>query len=202
MSGYAKEALHNFQQPTPSQPHKPPHQWNPHNYGSTAPKLEHQAPESPKLATTKDNTVQQVVGTFMYYVCAVNPKIPVSLNSIATEQSTRTEATAKEVTQMLNYVAKHSEAITKYHASGMILHIHSDASLLSDPGSKIRAVGYHYFSMASSDPKKAPPKQPSLNGPVHVKYTTTRNILASAIQEELGDLLIATREAHRCAWRS
>ena len=37
----------------------------------------------------------------------------------------------------------------------MILHIHSAASLLSDPGANSRAGGYHYLSMASADPSQA-----------------------------------------------
>ena len=57
----------------------------------------------------------------------------VDLNSIDVEQANITEATAKAVTQLINYAATHSEAITRYHASSMIFHIHSDASFLSYP---------------------------------------------------------------------
>ena len=52
------------------------------------------------------------------------------LNSIAAEQSNITEATEKVVTQLINYAAMHSEAIIRYHANGMILHIHSNDSFL------------------------------------------------------------------------
>ena len=136
---YVKEALHKFHRPTTIQPQHFPHQCNPHNYGSTEPQLEHQAPESPKLAPSEANTVQQVVGTFLYYVGAVDPTIIVALNRITTEQANSTEATAKSFTQVLNYAATHPESITRYHASGIILHIHSDASFLSEPGAKSRA---------------------------------------------------------------
>jgi hypothetical protein len=33
--------------------------------------------------------------------------------------------------QLLDYIATHPDAIIRYHASDMILHIHSDASYLS-----------------------------------------------------------------------
>ena len=36
--------------------------------------------------------------------------------------------------------------------------------------------------MALADPKKFPPNQPPLNGPIHVECTTMRNVLASAME--------------------
>ena len=148
MPGYVKEALHKFQYPTPSQHQHSPHQWNPPNYVSTSPQLAQQALESPKISPPEANTVKQVVGTFIYYACAFNPTMLVALNSITAEQANSTEATAKSVTQIINYSVTHSEAITRYHASGMILHIHSDTSFLSDPGAKSRVGGFHYLSTA------------------------------------------------------
>ena len=132
MPGYVKEALHKFQNPTPSQPQHSSHQFNPPNCGSTAPQLTHQSPESPKLAPPESNTVQQVVGGFLYYARAVDPTMLVSLNIITSEQANKTEATTKSVAQLRNYAATQYEAITRYHASGIILHIHSDISFLSD----------------------------------------------------------------------
>ena len=114
----------------------------------------------------------------------------VSLNSIVAEQANSTEATAKSVTQLLNYTDTHSEAITRYHASSMILHIHSDASFLLEPGAKSRSGGYHYLVTASADPNKAPPKQLPLNGPVRVKCITMISVLASAMESELGALFL------------
>ena len=140
MPGHVKEVLHKFHHPTPIRPHHHPKKWNYLKYGSTSPQLEHQAPEFPKLAPPESNTVQQVVGTFLYYARAVDPTMLVALNSNSTEQSNRIEATAKSVTQMLNYESTHSESITRYHAIGMILHIHSEASFLSEPGENSIAV--------------------------------------------------------------
>ena len=114
----------------------------------------------------------------------------VALNSIFTEQANSIEENAKAVTHLLNYSSTHSEAIKRYHTSGMILHIHSDASFLSDPGAKSRAGGYYYISMASEDPKKYPPKQPPLNVTIHFECTTTRNFLASAMGAELGAIFV------------
>ena len=113
-----------------------------------------------------------------------------ALNSIAVEKANSTEATAKAVTQLLNFASKHSEAITRYHANVVIFHIHSDASFLSEPGAKRRGGGYHYLSTASADPNKAPLKQLPLNVPIHVECTTVRNVLSSAMRAELGALFV------------
>ena len=85
MSGYVKEALHKFQQPTTSRPCHYPHQCNPPNYSTTSPQLAHQSPESPKLAPHEASTVQQVVVTFLNYACAVDLIMLVALNSISAE---------------------------------------------------------------------------------------------------------------------
>ena len=95
---YVKEALHKFHCPTTIQPQHFPHQCNPPSYGSTEPQLAHQAPESTKISPSEANTVQQVVGTFLYYVGSVDPTIIVALNRITTEQENSTEATAKSFT--------------------------------------------------------------------------------------------------------
>ena len=44
--------------------------------------------------------------------------------------------------------------------------------------------------MASSDTNKSPLKQLPLNVPVHVECTTIRNVLASAMEAELGALFV------------
>jgi hypothetical protein len=53
------------------------------------------------------------------------------LNDIAAEQTKATEKTQAATNQMLDYLATHPNATIRYHASDMILHIHSDASYLS-----------------------------------------------------------------------
>ena len=73
------------------------------------------------------------VGLYLYHACVVYTTILVALNSITTEQVNITQATAKSVTQILNYASTHSEAITRYNYSGMSLHVHSNASFLSEP---------------------------------------------------------------------
>ena len=72
----------------------------------------------------------------------------------------------------------------------MIVHIHSDASFLSEPEANIRAGGYYYLSTASADPNKSHIKQLPLNGPVYVECTTMRKFLARGMEAELGALFV------------
>ena len=79
----------------------------------------------------------------------------VAFNSIIAKKANSTEATAKAVTQLLNYADTNSEAITRYHVSSIILHIHSDASFQSETGSKRRVGRYIYLSTVSALTYKA-----------------------------------------------
>ena len=105
--------------------------------------MSHQTHELPKLHLPESNTVQQMVGTFLYYVCTVYPTMLVALDSIEAEQTNITQATAKEVNCLINYTATHSEAIKRYHTSRIVLNIHSEISFLSGPKAKSRAGGYN-----------------------------------------------------------
>ena len=127
---------------------------------------------------------------FLYYARAVNHTILVALNIISVEQANSTETTTKAFTQLLNYSVMYSEAITRYYANHMILHIHGNASFLSEPGAKSIAGGCHFLRTASVVPNKSLIKQPPPNGPVHVKFTTIRNVLYSTMEAELGALFV------------
>ena len=72
----------------------------------------------------------------------------------------------------------------------MLLHIHIDAYFLSEPEAKGRPGGYYYLIKKQAKPNKPPIKQPLLNGSFIVKYTTITRVLASAMEAELGALLV------------
>jgi hypothetical protein len=69
------------------------------------------------------------------------------LNDIATEQTKATEKTQATTNQLLDYLVTHPDATIRYHASDMILHIHSDASYLSV--SNARRLGIFYYTLSS-----------------------------------------------------
>jgi hypothetical protein len=95
--------------------------------------------QSPALSDRDVNKLQQLTGTLLYYARAVDPTLIMPINVLASEQSNATEVTADKVIKLLNYCNTHPETKIRYHASDMILHIHSDASHLSENEAKSRA---------------------------------------------------------------
>ena len=81
----------------------------------------------------------------MYYARAVDDTILMSLSAIAGEQAAATENTERKVLKLLNYLATHLEAKIRFHASDMILNIHSDASYLSETRARSRLAGYFFL---------------------------------------------------------
>jgi hypothetical protein len=91
------------------------------------------------------NRLQQLTGTLLYYARAVDPTLIMPINVLASEQSRATSVIADKVIKLLNYCNTHTETKIRYHASDMILHIHSDASYFSEKEAKSRAGGFFYI---------------------------------------------------------
>jgi predicted protein tyrosine phosphatase len=92
-----------------------------------------------------------------HYAWAVDPTVLMPLNDIATEQTKATEKTQAATNQLLDYVATHPDTTIRYHASDMILHIHSDASYLLVSNARSRLGGLFFLGNKS-------PEQDTLNG--------------------------------------
>ena len=89
--------------------------------------------DSAKLNDVQTKLIQQVIGVCLYYGRAVDNTIFPALSAIASKQSTGTRRTMEERIQRLDYLATHPTAKVRFHASSMVLSIHSDASYLSEP---------------------------------------------------------------------
>jgi hypothetical protein len=89
-----------------------------------------------------------------------------AISSLASQQATATatEDTATKLLQLLNYCATHPNATIRYHASDMILNIHSDA-------------GWHFFM--SSKPRNGEQQH---NGAVLTLSTILRMVVGSAAE--------------------
>ena len=87
--------------------------------------------DTPEATEEEVKYIQQVVGTILYYARAVDLTLLMALSTIASEQATATKTTIKNAKQLLDYLAWHPNATIRFHASDMILNIHSDASYLS-----------------------------------------------------------------------
>jgi hypothetical protein len=127
----------------------------------------------------------------------------VALSSIAS--APHTEAAVTAITQLLNYAATHPSAVVRYHASAMTLHVHSDASYLSEPEAKSRSGGFFYLSSTpaptdttSPDCRTTPAAVsplPPLNGAIHTPATIIRVVVASAAEAEMGALFFNAKDA-------
>jgi hypothetical protein len=101
------------------------------------------------------------------------------LNYIATKQTKSTEKTQAATDQLLDNLATHPAATIRYHASYVILHIHSDASYLSVSHAGSRLGGLFFYG-------DKPPNEDNLNGSILNVIAIIKNVVASAAESEVG----------------
>jgi hypothetical protein len=175
MPGYIKAALHKYQHPAPARPEHAPHTWNPPIYGAKTQFVNENTP-SPALSDKNVNKLQQLPGRLLYYARAVDQTLIMPINVLASEQSNATEIKADKVIKLLNYCNTHRETKIRYHASDMILHIHSDASYLSENEAKSRAGGFFYMGNTNKNDKKL------TNGAILIISKVLKHVMSSAAE--------------------
>jgi hypothetical protein len=111
----------------------------------------------------------------------------VAISSLASQQATATEDTSTKLLQLLNYCAIHPNATIRYHASDVILNIHSNARYLNEPEARSRAGG-HFFM--NSKPRNG---EQHHNGAVLTLLTILRMVVAIAAEAEIGVYCIKIR---------
>jgi hypothetical protein len=89
--------------------------------------------------------------------------------------------------QLLDYCATYPNAIIRYNASDMVLHVDSDAAYFVLPGAHSRIAGY-YFLSSELPPDKLGNVNPAPNGPILVECHTLTHVVASAAEAETGGL--------------
>ncbi len=151
MPKYVEHALARFNDPVPQKPQHQPHQHTIPTYGATVQytKLED---TSHRLLPAKKKFIQEVIGVFLYYGCAVDSTMLTPLSAIASAQAKPTEETMVRCKQFLNYAATHQDAVLTYKRSDMVLVVHSDASYLSEPKARSQAGGHFFLSLDTEDP--------------------------------------------------
>ena len=116
----------------------------------------HKRCPTPDISTPLDEKrkkrIQKVVGGFLYYDRAVDLTILCALNAIAGQQANPTEETERRVKQLFDYMSTQMEAKIWYHASDMMLNVHSNASYLTALKARSRARGHFFMgSLAKHD---------------------------------------------------
>ena len=107
-------------------------------------------PEDPSLDKKKTKFIQEITGTFLFYVHAINSTMLMTLSSIDNEQAKPTKNPLKKILRFLNYATTNPDAIITYPASNMILAAHSNAFYLSEPKARSRAGGHFFMSTNSA----------------------------------------------------
>jgi hypothetical protein len=189
MPGYIKAALHKYQHPAPEGPEHASHMWNPPIYGAKT-QFVNEITTSPSLSDKDVNKLQQLTGTLLYYARAVDPTLIIPINVLASEKSNATEVTADKVIKLLNNCNTHPETKIRYHASDMILHIHSDASYLSENEAKSRAGGFFYMGNNNKNDKKL------TNGAILIVSKVLKHVMSSAAEAEIGAVFINAKEGN------
>ena len=182
MPGYIKKKLQEYKHTMPTRVHRCPYSPEPKKFGSEA-----QAPlppdDSPKLDAKGIKRIQQIVGSILYYARAVDMTVLAALGTIAIKQTKATQKTREQSIQLLDYLPSNQDAKVRFHASDMIMNIHSDASYLSESGARSRACGHFFMGWM---PKNGEPIQ--LNGAFYTGTSIMRFVVASAAEAELGAL--------------
>jgi hypothetical protein len=177
MPGYVSNVLSKFQHDSPKHPQHTPSRYVTPVYGANTQYATKD--ETPPLIAQQCLTIQKVTGSVLYYAKAVDPTFLMPLNVISTEQTKATEKTQAATNQMLDYLATHPDATIRYHASDMILHIHSDASYLSVSNARSCLGGLFFLGKKS-------PEQETLNGSILNVAAVIKNVVASAAESEVG----------------
>ena len=131
--------------------------------------------------------IQEVIGVFVYYGCAVDSTMLIALSVIVSAQAKPTEETMARCKQFLNYASTHQDAVFTYTRSDMVLVIHSDASYLSKPKAQSQAGGHFFLTSDTEDPIN--------NEAVLNLAQLIKAVLSSAAEAEVGALYINARKA-------
>jgi hypothetical protein len=185
MPGYVKRALLRFQHPQPLKPQHAPSKFTRPAYGQQ--QLTPIPDSSDILETDATRRLQEIIGVLLYYARAIDNTMLVALNALAISKTTK--QTSLAAVHLLNYAATHPDATIRYKSSKMILHVHSDASYLSEPEARSRAGGYFFMGDGHDTSDH--------NGPIHAVCSVMKVVLASAAEAELGALFHNSKDA---AW--
>ncbi len=182
---YMKKALKQFQHIAGKLQHAP-HPSVPIQHGAKK-QYATQELHAPLLDIKAKRFIQQVCGKFLFLGRAVNSTLLFPISAIASQSSKPTEDTMRQTLQLLNYLATQEDAMLSYHASNMVLAVHSNASYLSKPKACSRAGGHFFLSNDTT----IPPNNGAVLNIAHI----IKNVMSSATEVELAGLHIMARKA-------
>ncbi len=171
--GYIDNLLLKFKHPRPCKPQLSPYTCLPIFYGT---KTQFSADDdtSAHLDDARKHRIQEIIGSLLYYACAVDNKLLMALNAIAAKQSKATVATKQAVHLLLDYVATYPNNGIVYCASDMILCAHANDGFLNE-SQCCSCAGAHIF-LSENQP------YPCFNGAVLSSAQIIKFVMASAAE--------------------
>jgi hypothetical protein len=185
MPNYVKKALKQFLHIANKLQHSP-YPSVPIQYG-TKKQYPTQESSAPLLDDKAKRFIQQVYGKFLFLGRAVDSTLLCLIRAIASQSSKPTKDTMQKTLQLLDYLATQEDAVLSYHASDMVLAVHSNTSYLSEPKACSRARGHFFLPSDTTIPPN--------NGAVLNIAHTIKNVMSSATKAELAGLYIMARKA-------
>jgi hypothetical protein len=134
---------------------------------------------------------QGVTGAFLCCGRAIDHPVPPALNEISNNQARPTEIASKACNHLVDHLASHPDAATRFCASGTCLCVVSNAACLVSPDARSRCAGQFFLS----DHSTAAPHQTATNGAVHALCKTAHGVPASAAEAETMGLFMNAQEA-------
>ena len=145
MPNAARRTLERFQNSTPMRPQHSPYKCLAQTYGAKV-QYSPNASTAPALDKCGITRMQSTDGTFLYISRAVNSTMLVTLNKIGAAQASPTTDTIQKTKMLMDYTAMQPDAVIRFHASNMCLHININAAYLVQPKAYSRAAGHFYLS--------------------------------------------------------
>ncbi len=129
--GYIDNLLLKFKGSCPLKPRLSPYTCLPISYG-TKTQFSPDEDISELLEDARKHRIQEIIGSLLYYVHAVDNRLLVALRAIAAKHSKATVTTEQAIYLILDYVTTYLNDGILYHASDMILCAHADAGFLNE----------------------------------------------------------------------
>ena len=173
MPGYIAKALQHFA-PTIRTGANSPAVYVPPTYGigQQTPSIDTSTP----LSLAETNTLQEIVGSLLYYARAIDVTILPAVTHLSLLQANPTQDVLQSSQRLLAYCSRYPNNALRYHACDMTLHIQSDASYLSRPQARSVAGAIFYLGNAH---------QPThINGCVHALSSIIPSVVASVAEAE------------------
>ena len=86
----------------------------------------------------------------------------------------------------MDYLHTHPDAVVRFHASGMIFYIESNAAYLVLLQARSLVTSIFYLSNATA-------RLPPLNGAIQVIFKTLQNVVSSVAEAETGSIFIGVQ---------